>query len=414
MERRRFLLASGAAGLATGVSGCGRLEHLGIPITVHQPGLVEGHRLRDSGPLPTPTRELRTGVAILGSGVAGLTAAWRLARDGHDDFLLLDGPEPDGNAASGWFDSPSGTLPHPRGAHYLPLPSMESRGVREILADLGVIEDAAFSERPRFSETALVHAPDERLYFAGAWHEGLLPTEQVSAEEAGQHRRFLAEVAALTRRRGRDGRRLFCVPKALSSTDAEWRQLDALPFRDWLVSRGYSAPSLHTWLDYVCRDEYGARPEQVSAWAGLHYFAGRGGQAANAADGTVSIDASVVARMNGGVSRTWTLSSAGMVTRCFSSTNAFARLVRSVAVVRSSDAGGRFIVIFAASSSYAFLFSARFSSPRRSNSSSGTVLSTRPWKGRRTLAAAPTARPTPSTETTCTWASDWAAARSSI
>lgn len=284
MRRRSFLAL---AGMAFTSSGCRRLEHSGISLAVHQPGLVEGHRLRDSGPLPTPTRELRTGVVILGSGVAGLTAAWRLARDGHDDFLLLDGPEPDGNATSGRFDSPSGALPHPRGAHYLPLPSMESRGVREILAELGVIEDAAFSERPRFSETALVHAPDERLYFAGAWHEGLLPTEQVSAEEAGQHRRFLAEVAALTRRRGRDGRRLFCVPKALSSTDAEWRQLDALPFRDWLVSRGYSAPSLHTWLDYVCRDEYGARPEQVSAWAGLHYFAGRGGQAANAADGTV-------------------------------------------------------------------------------------------------------------------------------
>jgi glycine/D-amino acid oxidase-like deaminating enzyme len=142
-------------------------------------------------------------VAILGSGVAGLTAAWRLARDGHDDFLLLDGPEPDGNAAGGRFDSPSGPLLHPCGAHYLPLPSMESRGVRELLFELGVIEAEPFSEHPRFSETALVHAPDERLFFDGAWHEGLLPTEQVNAEEAGQHRRFLAEMADLTRRRGR-------------------------------------------------------------------------------------------------------------------------------------------------------------------------------------------------------------------
>ncbi|WP_374501872.1 NAD(P)-binding protein [Zoogloea sp.] len=284
MRRRSFLAL---AGMAFSPSGCRRLEHLGIPLAVHQPGLVEGHRLRDGTPLPTPTRELRTGVAILGSGVAGLTAAWRLARDGHDDFLLLDGPEPDGNAAGGRFDSPSGPLLHPCGAHYLPLPSMESRGVRELLFELGVIEAEPFSEHPRFSETALVHAPDERLFFDGAWHEGLLPTEQVKAEDAGQHRRFLAEMADLTRRRGRDGRRLFCVPKALSSMDAEWRQLDALPFRDWLVARGYSAPSLHIWLDYVCRDEYGAGPEHVSAWAGLHYFAGRGGHAANAADGTV-------------------------------------------------------------------------------------------------------------------------------
>lgn len=287
MRRRHFLQAAGAAGLGLALPACRRLEHLGIPVRIFQPGLAEGHRLRDAGPLPAPARALRTGVAILGSGVAGLTAAWRLARDGHDDFLILDGPEPDGNAAAGRFDSPSGPLPHPRGAHYLPLPSMESRGVRELLLELGVIEAEPFSERPRFSEAALVHAPDERLYFEGAWHEGLLPTGQVNAEEAGQHRRFLAEVTELTRRRGSDGRRLFCVPKALSSMDPEWRQLDALPFRDWLVARGYSAPSLHTWLDYVCRDEYGAGPGQVSAWAGLHYFAGRGGHAANAADGTV-------------------------------------------------------------------------------------------------------------------------------
>jgi hypothetical protein len=287
MERRGFLRAGGAVSVGLALPACRPLQGLGIPVRVHQPGLAEGHRLRDAGPLPTPTRELRTGVAILGSGVAGLTAAWRLARDGHDDFLLLDGPEPDGNAAGGRFDSPSGPLLHPCGAHYLPLPSMESRGVRELLFELGVIEAEPFSERPRFSEAALVHAPDERLYFDGAWHEGLLPTGQVSAEEAGQHQRFLAEVAALTQRRGSDGRRLFCVPRALSSMDADWRQLDALPFRDWLVARGYNAPSLHTWLDYVCRDEYGAGPEQVSAWAGLHYFAGRGGHAANAADGTV-------------------------------------------------------------------------------------------------------------------------------
>ncbi len=287
MERRGFLRASGAAGLGLALPACRGLAHLGIPIRIRQPGLAEGHRLRDTGPLPVPTREIRTGVAILGSGVAGLTAAWRLARDGHDDFLLIDGPEPDGNAAAGRFDSPSGPLPHPRGAHYLPLPSMESRGVRELLFELGVIEAEPFSERPRFSEAALVHAPDERLFFDGAWHEGLLPTEQVNADEAGQHRRFLAEMAALTRRRGSDGRRLFCVPKALSSTDAEWHQLDTLSFRDWLTARAYSAPSLHTWLDYVCRDEYGAGPEHVSAWAGLHYFASRGGHAANAAYGTL-------------------------------------------------------------------------------------------------------------------------------
>jgi hypothetical protein len=77
------------------------------------------------------------------------------------------------------------------------------------------------------------------------------------------------------------------VPLVLSSADPAFRRLDGITFSAWLAAEGYSAPSLHTYLDYVCRDEYGATPDKVSAWAGLHYFASRGGQAANAADGSL-------------------------------------------------------------------------------------------------------------------------------
>jgi hypothetical protein len=38
---------------------------------------------------------------------------------------------------------------------------------------------------------------------------------------------------------------------------------------------------LHWYIDYCCRDDYGTRHDQVSAWAGLHYFASRRGKAAN-------------------------------------------------------------------------------------------------------------------------------------
>ena len=167
IDRRRFLATTAAtAGLAA-LPGCRQLEHLGIPITVLRPGMAAGHALRGGAPLPAARREIRTGVAILGSGIAGLSAAWRLAKEGHDDYLLVEGPEPFGNAAGGRFDSPSGPLAFPRGAHYLPLPSLESATVREILFEQGVIEADPFAARPRFAETALVHAPDERLLFGG-------------------------------------------------------------------------------------------------------------------------------------------------------------------------------------------------------------------------------------------------------
>ncbi|WP_374244270.1 NAD(P)-binding protein [Zoogloea sp.] len=287
MDRRRWMQAGLAAGALAALPGCRQLRGFGIPVTVLRPGMDAGHALRDATALPAPTREIRCGVAILGSGIAGLTAAWRLAKEGVDDFLLLEGPEPLGNAAAGAMTSPSGPIPHPRGAHYLPLPSMESATVREILFEQGAIEADPFGSHPRFAETALVHAPDERLLFGGQWHEGLLPTDAVGPLEAAQHRRFLAFVGELTHRRGADGKRLFSVPLVASSVDADWRRLDGVVFRDWLVAQGYTSPTLHTWLDYVCRDEYGAGSDRVSAWFGLHYFASRGGRAANAADGAL-------------------------------------------------------------------------------------------------------------------------------
>jgi hypothetical protein len=58
--------------------------------------------------------------------------------------VVLNGPEPDGNAAAGAFDE----WRYPTGAHYLPLPSSESAHVRALLVEMGVIESGSDSLRP--------------------------------------------------------------------------------------------------------------------------------------------------------------------------------------------------------------------------------------------------------------------------
>jgi hypothetical protein len=286
--RRRHFLGLSAAGLAlTACEPLARLRGLGVPVTVLRPGRAEGHRLRDGVALPEPSGELQTGVAILGGGIAGLTAAWRLAREGFEDFILLDGPEPDGNAAATRFATPGERYAAPRGAHYLPLPSRESSHVREILADLGVLRGDPRAERPEYDEAALVHAPEERLWFNGAWRDGPLPTPWVPQAEAEQHRRFESLIDRLRVARGTDGRKVFAMPVALSSQDPQWLTLDRPTFATWLDREGYTAPSLRIYLDYACRDDYGSGIAGVSAWAGLHYFAARDGKAANAEAGAV-------------------------------------------------------------------------------------------------------------------------------
>lgn len=283
--RRSFLLSAGAGVLgAAGVAG-GLWRWQEMDATVRHPGRAEGHFLRGlrgrGQTLPPPSETVRTGVAVLGSGIAGLTAAWKMNREGRRDFLLVDGPQPFGNAAGGQ----SGGLAFPTGSHYLPLPSPESVHVREILSDLGIILRNPMAERPFYDERFILHGPEERLLYQGRWQEGFIPEEGVPEWELAEQRRFFAEVARLRALRGADGRRVFVFPTVLSSTDPAWLALDRITLKAWLEQNGYRAPTLHWYLNYCCRDDYGARYDQVSAWAGLHYYCSRWGQAENAGDG---------------------------------------------------------------------------------------------------------------------------------
>jgi hypothetical protein len=281
MRRRSFLLGAAAGGATLAGTTLAWLHHQEIQTGLHYPGREAGHFLRDRRSLPAPTAELQTDVLILGSGVAGLTAAWKLHKEGHRNFLVIDGPEPYGNAAGARY----GDLACPTGAHYLPLPTVESLHVREMLADLGILIGPASAARPRYDERYVLHGPEDRILYKGKWQEGILPKEGVPAEELAEHDRFHQLTERLRATRGGDGKRVFAMPIHFSSTDPEWQALDRLSIKAWLEREQFRSPTLHWYVDYCCRDDYGTGYGEVSAWAGLHYFCARGGVASNAADG---------------------------------------------------------------------------------------------------------------------------------
>jgi glycine/D-amino acid oxidase-like deaminating enzyme len=218
-----------------------------------------GHRLRDGGPFPTPRDERKVAVAIVGGGIAGLSAAWRLQKRGLSDFVLLEmEPEVGGNARSGANEVSA----YPWAAHYVPVPGRQATLVRELFAELGVLSpDGTWQER------ALCQAPEERLFLYGRWQDGLDPRTGPTARDRDQRARFDDCMTAF------HASGEFTIPMALGARlDSP---LDRLSMADWLVQHGFDSPWLRWSIDYACRDDYGALAAATSAWAGIHYFASR-------------------------------------------------------------------------------------------------------------------------------------------
>ncbi len=142
---RRAVLAGGGAVAAAGAVGWAATREAPIAGTVGGADMARGHRLRD-GKFPAPSREERTGVIIVGGGVAGLAAGWTLAEAGYEDFTLIElEDETGGNARAGQ----NAVSAYPLGAHYLPVPNREAKALRHMLTTFGMIKGADASGRKR-------------------------------------------------------------------------------------------------------------------------------------------------------------------------------------------------------------------------------------------------------------------------
>jgi hypothetical protein len=271
---RRDLLATFVGLPAALVTGCSRSgPRLPPEGTIVGASAAIGHRLRDGfRPAPAADRWRSVAVVIIGAGIAGLSAAWRLRRAGFDDFVLLE-LEP---AAGG--TSQSGNLAGiscPWGAHYLPAPLKENRALILLLDELGVFEGRDAEGEPIVAEQFLCRDPQERLFIEGAWQEGLRPAAGQSAADQREWEAFQAQIDRWVAWRDARGRRAFAIPLSASSDDAEVTALDRISMSDWLTQQKLTSARLRWLVDYACRDDFGLSVNQTSAWAGLFYFASR-------------------------------------------------------------------------------------------------------------------------------------------
>lgn len=256
------------AALFAGVSvfGWWFLRRAGYKPRFVGPALDRGHKLREPYTATVGTAQLTVPVAIIGGGISGMSAGWYLQKHGLKDFRLFELEDRAGGNAQ-WGENRNGR--YPWGAHYLPTPGTDAVYVRELLAEMGIYQDG------RFSEEALVHETEERLFIYGNWQPGLVPLMGARESDRQQIELFFRTMSAFSAARGRDGHRAFTIPLALSSADPKYVQYDAIPAAAYLDQLGISSPRLLWYIDYVLRDEYGSNRHNTSAWALLHYFAAR-------------------------------------------------------------------------------------------------------------------------------------------
>lgn len=269
ISRRAVLKGAGAALLC---AGCPRTT----PPPVEPKGDIAGnhfnlgHRVR-SGSFPEPSETIERSVVVVGGGMAGLSAVWRLVRAGVTNIQLVElAPEPGGTARGG----ANAVSAYPWGAHYLPVPNPESTLVIRLLQEMG-LADFSNAAAPKFDARWLVHAPEDRLFFRGRWYDGLYLHAGASAQDERELHEFREFVRELRGATGRDGRPAFAIPSAASSRDPEVTRLDGVTMSAFMDQMGWRGERIRRYVDYACKDDYGATLAEVSAWAALHYFCGR-------------------------------------------------------------------------------------------------------------------------------------------
>lgn len=258
LNRREFIAASSAA-----LVGLGMKSERPIAGGFVNEAFQLGHMLRDHKAFPAPTRKEKVPIVIVGGGMAGLCAAWHLEKRRCKDFVLLEmEQQPGGNAR--WGENEVSR--YPWAAHYVPVPDKNATLVRELMEEFGALKDGKWEER------YLCFMPQERLFLHGRWQDGIEPSVGLNAGDRDQFKRFDDLI-----RNFRASER-FTVPTQRgieAHGHPEIALLDQISITDWLHAQHLDSPHLRWYLDYACRDDYGAPASATSAYAGIHYFAAR-------------------------------------------------------------------------------------------------------------------------------------------
>jgi phytoene dehydrogenase-like protein len=270
-SRRTFLKGIAAALLVVPiVQACSKKIAAAI-VKLTGTNHILGHKLWAKD-FPAPSQKIEIPYLIIGSGIAGLSAARQFKKRGIDDFLVI---EMENHAGGNSSNGENKYSKFPLGAHYLPLPNFHDKELLAFLEEEKIITGYDAKGFPVFDEEQLTFSPQERLYYKNTWQEGLVPRYGNAVVLENEFARFFNQMEAFRIAKGNDGRFVFDIPLSSCSDDLQTKELDGLTMKQWLDQNDYRQDEVQEYINYCCRDDFGLGIEYVSAWAGIHYFAAR-------------------------------------------------------------------------------------------------------------------------------------------
>lgn len=232
---------------------------------------VLGHKLWAKD-FPKFTEEIHTKYLVVGGGISGLSACRFFSQNNENNYLLLEMEDHLGGNSSNGQNKFS---KFPLGAHYLPLPNKENTEIIDFLKECNIYQGDDENSEPILDEYQMTFRQQERLFFKNSWQNDIVPQKGISEETQKEFDRFFKLMDDFRDKKGEDGKYFFAIPIEDSSEDPGLIQLEKILFKSFLGTEHFKSEELLWLLDYSCRDDYGLGIDYVSAWAGIHYFAGR-------------------------------------------------------------------------------------------------------------------------------------------
>ncbi len=253
MQRRQFIKLStaGLFALPLWQMACNQKSTLPFPFKIRSED-QSGHFLRFGLPDWEAEQDQHFKTVVVGGGVAGLSAACHL-RD--QDFVLLEMADRLGGTSSAvehqqqWIG---------QGAHYdLAYPENFGKEVLAFLEQLKIIRYNPIAKLWQFNDRQHIIPPYAEAQY---WQQGDRRPQLIG--DFDDHQAF---TALLSEYHGK-------MPLPSRLIDKEHHHLNSLSFKDFLTqAHPFKLQSLEA-IDYVMRDDYGAKSDQVSALSGIHYF----------------------------------------------------------------------------------------------------------------------------------------------